>query len=460
VQDCFVGDIGDFGKYGLLRTLCYPRDGHDGPTLNLGINWYLVPDEVGNTDGQKVDYLLSGGEITNKLRRCDSTLLSSLRDLVGNGRRSVAAVREADLFPDAVYFEEPLDFTNSDSQVRLAMRRRWRQRAVDALLSCDVVFLDPDNGLEVASVGSQDRRGNKYVYYGELGPYLNRGQSLIIYHHLGRNGSAQEQISERFAGLAAHLPNAAGIFALQWHRGTSRVYFVVGADTHHEILLERAERLADDPNWREHFTLWHLVSRPVPGDEEEAPPPEGHTDLESDGTVADADPEEPTTDDIPVSGIPVRSPAIPIREVMTYLQARNWDLTVADDGETLFTTFVDTEGEYDCRFDLFLGATLCFQSTAPLLVQSHRRSQAAEYLARVNWTLIRGNFEMDLESGEVRFRTTIDFKDSLISTEMLATLIYGNVATMNRYYPGLVAVARKGASAQDALITLQGSQEG
>jgi hypothetical protein len=235
---------------------------------------------------------------------------------------------------------------------------------------------------------------------------------------------------------------------------------VVGTGTHDETLLERAERLAGDPNWREHFTLSHWVAHPVPGDEEEAPPPEGHGDLESDDTVEDADPEEPTADEIPASGIPVRSPAVPIREAITYLQARNWDLTVADDGETLFTTYVGTEGEYGCRLDLFFGAILCFQSTAPLLVQSHRRSEATEFFTRVNWILIRGDFEMDLESGEVRFRTTIDFKDSLISTEMLAALIYGNVATMNRYYPGLVAVARKGASAKDALITPQGSQEG
>lgn len=38
MQDRYVGDIGDFGKYGLLRALC----AHD---LSLGVVWYLVPDE-------------------------------------------------------------------------------------------------------------------------------------------------------------------------------------------------------------------------------------------------------------------------------------------------------------------------------------------------------------------------------------------------------------------------------
>jgi hypothetical protein len=38
VQDRYVGDIGDFGKYGLLIALC----GHD---LSLGVVWHLVPNE-------------------------------------------------------------------------------------------------------------------------------------------------------------------------------------------------------------------------------------------------------------------------------------------------------------------------------------------------------------------------------------------------------------------------------
>ena len=40
MQDRYVGDIGDFGKYGLLRALC-------GRDLYLGVVWYLIPDEGG-----------------------------------------------------------------------------------------------------------------------------------------------------------------------------------------------------------------------------------------------------------------------------------------------------------------------------------------------------------------------------------------------------------------------------
>lgn len=38
MQNCYVGDIGDFGKYGLLKAL-------GGDDLRLGVVWYLNPDE-------------------------------------------------------------------------------------------------------------------------------------------------------------------------------------------------------------------------------------------------------------------------------------------------------------------------------------------------------------------------------------------------------------------------------
>ena len=45
MQNRYAGDVGDFGKYGLLRTLC-----REPPLLSLGVVWYLVSDEQGDQD--------------------------------------------------------------------------------------------------------------------------------------------------------------------------------------------------------------------------------------------------------------------------------------------------------------------------------------------------------------------------------------------------------------------------
>ena len=50
MQNMYVGDIGDYGKYGLLKAIM--------PSISkLGIVWYLVTDENHLNDGKYIDYL-------------------------------------------------------------------------------------------------------------------------------------------------------------------------------------------------------------------------------------------------------------------------------------------------------------------------------------------------------------------------------------------------------------------
>src|SRR5690348_3816657 len=53
MQDRYVGDVGDFAKYGLLRRLT----GRAGERkVRLGVVWCLFPDEAHNNDGRHISY--------------------------------------------------------------------------------------------------------------------------------------------------------------------------------------------------------------------------------------------------------------------------------------------------------------------------------------------------------------------------------------------------------------------
>ena len=54
MQDRYFGDVGDFGKYGLLRVL---SGFWAEPRLKLGVVWYLFPNETHNADGGLISYL-------------------------------------------------------------------------------------------------------------------------------------------------------------------------------------------------------------------------------------------------------------------------------------------------------------------------------------------------------------------------------------------------------------------
>ena len=49
MKNQYVGDIGDYGKYGLLRFLAERG-------IQIGVNWYLTKDD-GSTDGKFTKYL-------------------------------------------------------------------------------------------------------------------------------------------------------------------------------------------------------------------------------------------------------------------------------------------------------------------------------------------------------------------------------------------------------------------
>jgi len=265
MQNCYVGDVGDFGKYGLLRALCL-RSSDGNRSLSLGVVWYLVPDEGHNADGKHTSYLKPTAVNVTQYKGCDPALYAGLAEIVRREARHVASIRESGILPaETVLFEEPLTFDGmprigrAAREARLKHRSGWLQRALEATEACDVVFVDPDNGLEVKTQ-RDTRRGPKHVFFDELVPYLRRGQSLVVYHHMARNCSALEQIRERLAQITDRLRGCGAPFALRYHRGTSRAFFVVPTDAHRAILLERAGRFLSGP-WSRHFCLVHPESR-------------------------------------------------------------------------------------------------------------------------------------------------------------------------------------------------------
>ena len=273
MQDRYVGDIGDFGKYGLLRALCLPSHDPGSPAPSLGVVWYLVPDEDQNRDGQSTEYLrpIPGNVVL--YRQCDPALYDTLGKLVSESTRSVNAVRESRILPPGtVFYEVPLSFEGipghgpSARGMRAAHRKSWLQGALEAVAGCELVFIDPDNGLEVPSVSRDHRRGPKYVFLDELSPYLRRGQSLILYQHIDRSGRAGSQIRKRLCQLRQMQDGCGNAFAILYHRGTSKVYLIVPTQDHSCVLFERAQRFVEGC-WGQHghYTLFPPMA---PGNQE------------------------------------------------------------------------------------------------------------------------------------------------------------------------------------------------
>lgn len=98
---------------------------------------------------------------------------------------------------------------------------------MDSARGSDLVFFDPDNGMEVKSARYGVRDSSKYLYWREVAEAYRRGHSLLIYQHFPR--IPREPFLERLAG---HLRSQTGA-PLVISFGTSNVAFLLALQPGH-----------------------------------------------------------------------------------------------------------------------------------------------------------------------------------------------------------------------------------
>ncbi|MBN1592606.1 MAG: hypothetical protein JW941_05090 [Candidatus Coatesbacteria bacterium] len=249
MQNQYCCDQGDFGKYGLLRWLCFPDP--DGEGLRIGLMWYLVPNEA-NSDGKHISYLYDTPKNRRKFRICDPVLWEELKGLLESGKRNIQESQRSGILPaETVYFGKELKWpedmpanTPAGQEARRKCRSQWWQQGFDRTQDCQVVFFDPDNGLSPDSVKQYRKKGPKFAFNDEITPFYKRGQSVILYQHINRSEKAHLQIEWRLEQIQKASGAKSG-FALHYHRGTARAYLVIPTDEHAALLQSRAREMCN-----------------------------------------------------------------------------------------------------------------------------------------------------------------------------------------------------------------------
>ena len=114
-------------------------------------------------------------------------------------------------------------------------------------------------------------------------------------------------------------------------------------------------------------------------------------------------------------------------------------LRFADIGESIEITVVDPVGKWTATLIEAHGCFVC-STVYPLNVPAPRRAAMAELLARLNYGLLIGNWEMDFRDGEVRYRTSVPARSCLFTADLARDLAYTNFGTFGRAWPMLTAV--------------------
>jgi hypothetical protein len=136
----------------------------------------MLTTEDGRSDGRFLSYLYK----PEKWKDFDPQAFEAMRRIVCDHKhRDVSLVESSGVLPDAVFFTSILH-DNRDG------RAEYFADANTALQSAQLLFFDPDNGLEVSSVPVGRKGSQKYLYWEDLRPFFVGDRSLLIYQHFPR----------------------------------------------------------------------------------------------------------------------------------------------------------------------------------------------------------------------------------------------------------------------------------
>ena len=82
----------------------------------------------------------------------------------------------------------------------------------------------------------------------------------------------------------------------------------------------------------------------------------------------------------------------------------------------------------------------------------------AEFLTRANYGMVIGNFELDFNDGEVRYKSSIDVTTNAehLTEAQFRSLVFTNVLMMDKYFPGLMSVMYLNRSPAELIAEIEG----
>lgn len=223
MKNQYFGDINDYKKYGLIRQLTGFGE------ISTAVCWMLTPNDT-RPDGHRIHYLLKPEE----WRKFDPVVFDHLREQVIERRhRAVSNIDSSNILPNCKFYAETV-------QDDASQRKAYLQRFLEFARGSDVVFFDPDNGMEVKSIPLGRKNSSRYLYFPEVQKAFSAGQSLLIYQHLARRPRQPliHDLTRRFRGV-----KGVSRLYLYW---TQFVVFFLLPQSNHEIQFVQANtRIAE-----------------------------------------------------------------------------------------------------------------------------------------------------------------------------------------------------------------------
>lgn len=127
-------------------------------------------------------------------------------------------------------------------------------------------------------------------------------------------------------------------------------------------------------------------------------------------------------------------------QLKTFFIEKEWVYTAVEEENLIVLGIHGENGRFHCIADVIADTQqLLFYSICDVNVPETKRLAMSELLMRANANKVLGNFEMNFDDGEIRYKTSIDYEGiEAVTLRLIEDLIMANLTMMDTFLPAIM----------------------
>jgi len=156
-------------------------------------------------------------------------------------KRTVNSIENSNILRGCKFYSEII-------QDNISSRTAYLHKFLDFAQDADILFFDPDNGMEVKSIPVGRRNSSKYLYFSEVQKAYSAGHSLLIYQHL-----PPRPRKPLIRDLVNKFKAVTGVNQVHLYWTQFVVFFLIPRQAHQKLFIQASDTISEV--WKKQFEI-------------------------------------------------------------------------------------------------------------------------------------------------------------------------------------------------------------
>lgn len=169
-----------------------------------------------------------------------------IKQFVENNNRNLHKVEISQILPEnTISYSEDVPLSSSFYLDKEKDRVNWFKRSLVHLKKADIIYVDPDIGIQKNTVRKTMVEAVNYVFWDEIKEYYEEGHSVIVYNH--RDFTPDSEFRKKLLRINGLFKENIDVRVLRFLRFAVRDYIFLIQHTHKDIIDSTFDSITKEP---------------------------------------------------------------------------------------------------------------------------------------------------------------------------------------------------------------------